>query len=67
MQRVGVYSVVAFCPYAFRKWLGKLRSDFEDDMTPQGLIALQVHGVGNHPEAVGKTITWRNLKIKELP
>jgi len=51
-----------------RTWLnGKLRADFEDNMTPQGLIALQVHGVGNHPEAVGKTIMWRALKIKELP
>ena len=51
-----------------RTWLnGKLRADFEDDMTPQGLIALQVHGVGKHPEAVGKTIMWRNLRIKVLP
>ena len=51
-----------------RTWLnGQLRADFEDDMTPQGLIALQVHGVGKHPEAVGKTIMWRNLRIKELP
>ena len=51
-----------------RTWLnGELRADFQDDMTPKGLIALQVHGVGNHPEAVGKTVMWRNLKIKELP
>jgi hypothetical protein len=49
-------------------WLnGELRADFEDNMTPQGLIALQVHGVGKHPEAVGKTVMWRNLKIRELP
>lgn len=51
-----------------RTWLNEeLRSDFEDDMTPKGLIALQVHGVGKHPEAVGKTVMWRNLRIKELP
>jgi hypothetical protein len=51
-----------------RTWLnGELRSDFEDDMTPKGLIALQVHGVGKHPEAVGKTVMWRNLRIKVLP
>lgn len=50
-----------------RTWLnGELRADFEDDMTPKGLIALQVHGVGKHPEAVGKTVMWRNLRIKEL-
>lgn len=51
-----------------RTWLnGEPRADFEDDMTPKGLIALQVHGVGNHPDAVGKTVMWRNLRIKELP
>ena len=51
-----------------RTWLNEqLRSDFEDDMTPKGLIALQVHGVGKHPEAVGKTVMWRSLRIKELP
>lgn len=51
-----------------RTWLnGELRADFEDDMTPQGLIALQVHGVGKHPEAVGKTVMWRKIRIKELP
>ena len=51
-----------------RTWLnGELRADFEDDMTPQGLIALQVHGVGKRAEAVGKTVMWRSLRIKELP
>jgi len=50
-----------------RTWLnGQLRADFEDDMTPKGIVALQVHGVGKHPEAVGKTVMWRNLRIKEL-
>lgn len=50
-----------------RTWLnGELRSDFADDMTPKGLIALQVHGVGERLEAVGKTVMWRNLQIKEL-
>jgi hypothetical protein len=49
-----------------RTWLnGQLRADFEDDMTPKGIIAVQVHGVGKHPEAVGKTVMWRNLRIKE--
>ncbi len=50
-----------------RTWLNdQPRADFEDDMTPKGIIALQVHGIGNHPEAVGKTVMWRNLKIKEI-
>jgi hypothetical protein len=50
-----------------RTWLNdQLRADFVDDMTPQGIIALQVHGVGKHPEAVGKTVMWRNLRIKRI-
>lgn len=49
-------------------WLnGEIRADFEDDMTPQGVIALQVHGVGKHKEAIGKKVMWRNLRITELP
>ena len=49
-------------------WLnGVPRADFEDAETPKGIIALQVHGVGKHPEAVGKQVMWRNLRIKELP
>ncbi|UCF39389.1 MAG: DUF1080 domain-containing protein [Acidobacteriota bacterium] len=37
-----------------------------DDMTLSGLIALQVHGVGNRPDRVGKQIRWRNIRIKEI-
>lgn len=48
-------------------WLnGEKRADFTDDMTAHGIIALQVHGVGKHPEAVGKKIMWRNLMVIEL-
>ena len=50
-----------------RTWLnGVPRADFRDDETPKGVIALQVHGVGKNPEAVGKTVMWRKLKIQEL-
>ncbi|WP_246000861.1 3-keto-disaccharide hydrolase [Pontibacter diazotrophicus] len=34
-----------------------------DDMTPSGLIALQVHSIGNAEDA-GKEIKWRNIRIK---
>ncbi len=40
-------------------------ADFEDDMTAEGFIALQVHGVGRK-EQVGKQIRWRNIRIKEV-
>jgi hypothetical protein len=52
---------------SIKTWLnGELRADFEDDLTPSGIIALQVHGVGNSQEKVGKQVRWRNLRIKEL-
>ena len=49
-----------------RTWLNdQPRADFIDKMTPKGIIALQVHGVGKHVEAIGKTVMWRNIRIKE--
>lgn len=35
-----------------------------DDMTPTGLIALQVHGIGNNKEKEGQQIKWKNIRIK---
>lgn len=50
-----------------RTWLnGQLRADFEDNLTPKGIIALQVHGIGGNQEAIGKSVMWRNIQIKEL-
>jgi len=49
-----------------RTWLnGVARTDMKDDMTPKGLIGLQVHGVGKKTETL--TVRWRNLTIKVLP
>jgi len=48
-----------------RTWLnGTQCANLIDDLTPEGFIALQVHGIGNHPENAGKTIMWRDIKIK---
>ena len=41
-------------------------ADFKDGLTKEGLIALQVHGIGNKTEKVGEEVRWRNLRIKEL-
>jgi hypothetical protein len=41
-------------------------ADLTDAMTPSGLIALQVHGVGNMPDRAGKQVRWRNIRIKEV-
>ena len=45
---------------------GELRADFEDDMTPKGIIALQVHGIGNSESKVGKQVRWRDIRIQVL-
>ena len=41
-------------------------ADLKDGLTPKGIIALQVHGIGNKAEAVGKEIRWKNIRIQEL-
>ncbi len=45
---------------------GELRADFKDDMTGKGVFGLQVHGIGNHPDRVGKQVRWRKLRIQDL-
>ena len=34
-----------------------------DDYRSEGLIALQVHGLGNNAEKEGKEIAWKNIRI----
>jgi hypothetical protein len=43
---------------------GVKAADLKDSVTPAGIIALQVHGIGNKPP--GDEIRWKNLRIKEL-
>lgn len=50
---------------SIKTWLnGELRADFRDDLTREGLIALQVHGVGGREEPLH--VRWRNLMIQEF-
>lgn len=47
-----------------RTWLNdKPVAHLVDDMTPQGIIALQVHAIGNKDEE-GRKIKWRKLRIQ---
>ncbi len=43
---------------------GELRADFHDDMTAEGFIGLQVHGVGKSEDAFWAK--WRNIRIAEM-
>ena len=48
-----------------KTWLnGVPAADLKDGMTPEGIIALQVHGVGAEKEP--REVRWRNIRIQEL-
>jgi hypothetical protein len=52
---------------SIKTWInGVPAADLKDSLTPRGLIALQVHGVGKDPKKVGLQVRWRNIRIKEL-
>jgi len=50
-----------------KTWLnGEPRAEITDSVTPSGLIALQVHGVGNETNKVGLKVWFRNIRILKL-
>ena len=50
---------------SIKTWInGVPAADLKDDMTPEGFIALQVHGVGAETEP--REVRWRNIRIQEL-
>lgn len=50
-----------------RTWVnGVLAADLIDSMTAEGFIGLQVHSIGD-PDLAGRTVAWRDVRIRELP
>ncbi len=50
---------------SIKTWLnGVPAADLTDGLTPEGFIALQVHGVG--AETAPREVRWRNIRIQEL-
>lgn len=49
-------------------WINGVKAaDFRDAMTRRGIIALQVHGIGDGTKKQpGEEIRWRNIRLKEL-
>ncbi|MCX6856466.1 MAG: DUF1080 domain-containing protein [Verrucomicrobia bacterium] len=45
---------------------GVAAADIKDSVTAEGVIALQVHGIGKNQAAVGKEVMWKNIRIQEL-
>ena len=52
---------------SIKTWLnGVPRAEICDDLTPRGVIGLQVHGVGQDTNKVGLKVSFRNIRIREL-
>ncbi|MBS1703103.1 MAG: DUF1080 domain-containing protein [Armatimonadetes bacterium] len=52
---------------SIKTWFnGKPCAAIKDSMTLRGLIALQVHTIGNDKSKEGAEVRWRNLKITDL-
>ena len=50
-----------------QSWInGVMTGDVHDDLTANGYIALQLHGIGRNPIKENKKIRWKNLKLKPL-
>jgi hypothetical protein len=50
---------------SLKTWInGVACSHVIDDMTAEGFIALQVHGIGENKEKEGQQIKWKNIRIK---
>ena len=45
---------------------GTACAEIKDSQTLRGFFALQVHGIGNAREKLGKQVRWRNLNLTEL-
>ncbi len=45
---------------------GVAAADLKDSVTAEGVIALQVHGIGKNLAAVGKEVMWKNIRLQEL-
>ena len=52
---------------SIKTWVnGVPAADLIDDVDASGFIALQVHGIGDHPELAGTQVRWRNIVITEV-
>jgi hypothetical protein len=58
--------IVAYGP-TIQTWLnGEQRAEICDNVTPRGVIGLQVHGVGDATNKVGLKVSFRNIRIHEF-
>lgn len=49
---------------SIRTWVNGIPcTDLVDDMTSEGFIGLQVHGIGRDSTKIGKEVVWKNIRI----
>ena len=52
---------------SLKTWINDVpAAEHQDGLNREGVIALQVHGIGKAEKKAGEEIRWRNLRIKEL-
>ena len=52
---------------SIKTWLnGEPRATLDDTMTPSGLIALQVHGIGRDISKEGIKVSFKNIRLKPV-
>jgi hypothetical protein len=52
---------------SIKTWLnGVPRAEIFDSVTPEGVIALQVHGVGSDANKVGLKVSFRNIRLRKI-
>ncbi|MEI9864161.1 MAG: DUF1080 domain-containing protein [Limisphaerales bacterium] len=52
---------------SIKTWLnGEPRAEIYDDLTPRGVIALQVHDIGQDTNKIGLKISFRDIRIREI-
>jgi len=50
-----------------RTWVNGIpASDLTDGLTRCGHIGLQIHDIGQDPSKAGRTVAWRNIRLRDL-
>jgi hypothetical protein len=60
------FKIVAFNNHIMTWVNGIPAANLVEEETETGFIGLQVHGIGDNASLAGKTIKWKNVRIKEI-
>jgi hypothetical protein len=60
------FKVLAFNSHIMTWVNGIPAANLVEEETETGFIGLQVHGIGNNTSLAGKSIKWKNIRIREI-